>query len=136
MARTYPAVKSTQFHPFPGTRNQFHIILDGVSRMFWMTANLGADSQSAMPWWKDVRFDRYRTRTGGGSLEREGGGYDRRFLMPMYGVDGLNWFQADALRWRPGCACPTTTPRRWWMDRTFHRVRSFRSLALNLVPQP
>ena len=84
------------------------------------------------------------------------GGNDRRLLMLLCSVDALNWFQA-------GCVAQAEMLRQSLMygtpvvdgnDRlvisrtsvngpdqhdadhaTFHRVRDFRSLALNLFPQ-
>ena len=84
------------------------------------------------------------------------GGNDRRFLMLLYSVDALNWFQA-------GCVAQAKTLRQSFMygspvvngddllvisrtsinafdqhdadHATFHRVRNFRSLALNLFPK-
>ncbi len=81
---------------------------------------------------------------------------DRRFLMLFYGVDGLNWFPA-------GCVAQARKLSQSFMyarpvidgddlaiiarssihapnqhdadSATFHRVRDFRRLALDLIPE-
>ncbi len=129
-------ISFTQYHPRPGGQLKFFILWDEVSQLFWSTANLVVDSQ--------------------GMLGVPAGGNDRRFLMLFYGLDGLNWFQA-------GCVAQAGTieqsfmyptpvidgedlaiiarsnidgPNRHDADcATFHRVKDFRRLALNLVPE-
>jgi len=83
------------------------------------------------------------------------GGNERRLLMLMYGLDGLNWFQAGCVA-RAGklsqsfmypshiidgddlliiARSSVNGQNRHDADTvTFHRVRDFRSLALNLRP--
>lgn len=136
----------TQFHPMPGGQLKFCVIRDDESGMFWATANLAVDAQEL------VELD----RVGKDSSYREAlGGNDRRWLMLFYGVDGLNWFQA-------GCVARASDvsqsfmyatqvldgddlaiisrsniggPNRHDADcATFHRVRDFRDLALDLWP--
>ena len=137
-----------QFHPMPGAQLKFCIVRDDVSKMFWATANFCVDGQGAFGWWKaGTEAGVYR---GGSS-----GGNDRRFMMLLYGLDGLNWFQA-------GCVAQAAKVSQSFMygalaidgddlaiisrtsinapnqhdadHATFHRVRDFRRLALNLVP--
>ena len=124
----------SQFYPVPGSQNKFFILKDPASRLFWMVANLPADSRGAI-------FDWDAIRDGGRFLN--GPGNDRRFLMLFYGaratdphhsfmypsadIDGddmvlisrtslnaVNQHDADVV--------------------TFHRIRNFRSLAMNLFP--
>lgn len=80
------------------------------------------------------------------------GGNDRRFLMLLYGLDGLNWFQADCeaqagkisqsfMSARPDndlaiiARSSINTPIQHDADHaTFLRVKNFHSLALKLIP--
>ncbi len=120
-----------QFFPMPGAQNKFHIIRDEPSGLYWMAGNIPVDSLGGAP-----------------------GGDDRRILILMYSVDAHNWFQA-------GCVAMTRKPREAYnyasllpegddlllavrtalggrhsqaksTHITFHRVRGFRSLALDL----
>ena len=80
-----------QFSSMPGGQLKFCVIWDAVSKLFWATANLVADSQGAMPWWgQAAKQTKFR---GDGGL----GGNDRRFLMLFYSLDALNWFQAGCV---------------------------------------
>ncbi len=135
-----------QFHPMTGGQLKFAITWDEPSRLFWATANFVVDGQESHDWWDEAR----RSRRFNGM-----GGNDRRFLMLLYSVDALNWFQA-------GCVAQAEMLRQSFMygtpvvdgddllvisrtsinasdqhdadHATFHRVRDFRSLALNLFP--
>ncbi len=128
-------LRFTQYHPMPGGQLKFCVIHDPVSKLFWATVNLAVDGQAA--------------------LDFGANGNDRRFLMLMYGMDGLNWFQAgciaraDRLSRSFMYACPVVAgddlgiisrsnidgPDAHDADcATFHRVRNFRSLAMNLLP--
>ena len=120
-----------QFYPIPGAQNKFHIIRDEPSGLYWMAGNIPVDSLGPAP-----------------------GGDDRRILILMYSVDAHNWFQA-------GCVAMSKKPREAYnyasllpdgddlllavrtalggrhgqaksTHITFHRVRGFRSLALDL----
>ena len=120
-----------QFFPIPGAQNKFHIIRDEPSGLYWMAGNIPIDSLGGPP-----------------------GGDDRRILILMYSVDAHNWFQA-------GCVAMSKNPREAYnyasllpdgddlllavrtalggrhsqaksTHITFHRVRGFRSLALDL----
>jgi len=136
-----------QFHPMTGGQLKFAIARDERSRLFWATANFVVDGQESQDWWDEAR----RSRRFSGM-----GGNDRRFLMLLYSVDALNWFQA-------GCVAQARTLRQSFMygspvvdgddllvisrtsisgpdqhdadHATFHRVRDFRCLALNLFPE-
>ncbi len=120
-----------QFYPIPGAQNKFHIIRDEPSGLYWMAGNIPVDSLGRVP-----------------------GGDDRRILILMYSVDAHNWFQA-------GCVAMSKKPREAYnyasllpdgddlllavrtalggrqgqaksTHITFHRVRDFRPLALDL----
>jgi len=132
----------TQYHPMPGGQLKFDIVWDEVSRLFWATLNLAADGQDAMGWMGE----------GGGRFL---GGNDRRFLMLYYGIDGLNWFPAGCVARASGLSqsfmypkhvldgedlvvisrTSIEAPNRHDADyATFHRVRNFRDLAMDLHP--
>jgi hypothetical protein len=145
-------LKFAQYHAMPGGQLKFCIIRDEVSKMFWATANLPVDSQGIFDWWQTFKEK-------GGKLVTESapGGNDRRFLMLQYSMDGLNWFPAGCVAQAPKVtqsfmyARPVVDgddlaiiarsningPNHHDADHaTFHRVKNFRSLALDLVPQP
>lgn len=143
-------LKFTQFHPMPGGQLKFCVIWDEVSQMFWATANLVVDSQGVFDWWKEGE------KQGNVRYASGVGGNDRRFLMLLYGVDGLNWFQAGCVAQagkisqsfmyaRPVidgddlaiiARSSINAPNQHDADHaTFHRVRDFRRLALKLAPQ-
>ncbi len=144
-------LKFAQYHPMPGGQLKFCVVRDEVSKLFWATANLVVDDQGQFDWWQAGR-----TRgdyTGEGRI----GGNDRRLLMLLYSLDGLNWFQAGcvaragkisqsfmyarpvidgsdlAIISRTSIAAPNQHDADY---ATFHRVRDFRRLALNLYPNP
>ncbi|MFN3326061.1 MAG: hypothetical protein ACK5AZ_21390 [Bryobacteraceae bacterium] len=123
-----------QFFPIPGAQNTLHIVYDPPSRLYWMAGNIPIDSLGPAP-----------------------GGDDRRILILMYSADAHNWFQA-------GCIAMSKHPREAFnypflvpdgddlllavrakrgesgnqaksSHITFHRVRGFRRLALDL-PRP
>ncbi|MHC4879441.1 MAG: sialidase family protein [Planctomycetota bacterium] len=139
-------MKFRQFHPMSGGQLKFAITHDPQSRMFWATANFVVDGQESQDWWDKARGEKRYLGLGGN---------DRRFLMLMYSVDALNWFQA-------GCVARAESLSESFMygtpvidgddmlvisrtsinahdqhdadHATFHRVKNFRSLALNLWP--
>jgi len=136
----------TQFYPIPGGQHKFFIVYDEPSRLFWMVANLVTDSQDSQDNKRRLSTMRYLG----------GAGNERRILMLFYGIDALNWFQA-------GCVAMAASPLQSFMYPsaaidgddlvlisrtskdapnqhdadlvTFHRVRNFRSLALDLYPK-
>jgi hypothetical protein len=136
-----------QYHPMPGGQLKFDVRWDDVSRMFWAAVNLAADGQGVLGW----ESEEGSTFRGRPFL----GGNDRRFLMLMYGLDGLNWFQAGCVAragklsqsfMYPALAIDGNdlvivsrssvhAPNRHDADyATFHRVGNFRDLAMNLHP--
>jgi hypothetical protein len=144
-------LKFTQYHPMPGGQLKFCVIWDEVSQMFWATANLVVDSQGAFDWFKEgEKLGKVRYASGLG-------GNDRRFLMLLYGVDGLNWLQAGCVA-QAGKVSQSFMYARPVIDgddlaivarssinapdqhdadyATFHRVHDFRRLALKLTPEP
>lgn len=137
-----------QWSPMPGGQLKFCVIRDDVSKMFWATCNLVVDSQGQVDF-KNPGAGRYR-----GDFKTRGN--DRRFLMLMYGLDGLNWFQAGCIAQAADLSKSFMYARpvidgddlaiiaRSSIDApdnhdadyaTFHRVRDFRRLALNLYPE-
>lgn len=137
----------TQYHPMPGGQVKFCVQYDEVSQMFWATLNLAADGQDQFAL-KDPREQR-----GGNDYPGGIGGNDRRFLMLYYGLDGLNWFPAGCIARAGRLAQSFMYPshifdgddllvvsrssingkNRHDADAcTFHRVRHFRRLAMNL----
>jgi hypothetical protein len=144
-------LKFTQFHPMPGGQLKFCVLWDEKSQMFWATANLVVDGQGAFDWWREgEKRGNFRYADGLG-------GNDRRFLMLLYGLDGLNWFQAGCVAQagkisqsfmyaRPVidgddlaiiARSSINAPNQHDADyATFHRVNNFRSLALKLTPVP
>jgi hypothetical protein len=144
-------LKFTQYHPMPGGQLKFCVLWDETSRMFWATANLVVDSQGVNDWWAKAEKQgvvRYASGLGGN---------DRRFLMLLYGLDGLNWFQAGCIAQAPKISqsfmyarpvfdgddlaiiarSSVNAPNQHDADyATFHRVKDFRKLALKLTPEP
>ncbi|HSI63044.1 MAG TPA: sialidase family protein, partial [Candidatus Saccharimonadia bacterium] len=144
-------LKFSHYHAMPGGQLKFCIIRDEPSKMFWATANLPADSTDVFDWWKTVK-----EKTDAHVSTTTAGGNDRRFLMLQYSVDGLNWFPA-------GCVAQAKKVSQSFMYArpvvdgddlaiiarsningpnhhdadcaTFHRVKNFRDLALNLFPE-
>lgn len=139
-----------QFHPMPGGQLKFCVLWDETSQMFWATANLVVDSQGVFDWWAAGE------KRGNFAYASGLGGNDRRFLMLLYGVDGLNWLQAGCVAQagkisqsfmyaRPVidgadlaiiARSSVNAPNQHDADyATFHRVRDFRKLALKLIPE-
>ena len=72
-----------QFHPLPGAQNQFYIVHDPVSGLYWMSANLPTRSQD-----QDIEFNKRLDAN-----ERYAGppGKERRVLALFCSFDALNW---------------------------------------------
>ena len=143
-------LKFAQFSPMPGGHLKFFTRWDEASHMFWATSNLAVDTQGEYDW--------YEQGSKRGDFRTDGrlGGNDRRFLMLHYSLDGLNWIPA-------GCVAQARKVSQSFMYATpvidgedlaviarssvdapnqhdadfatFHRVKNFRKLALNLVPE-
>ena len=135
----------TQFAALPGGQNKFFIMYDDVSKLFWMLSNTPTDSQGYF-------YERDQLLKIG---YHGGPGNERRILMLHYSRDALNWFGA-------GCVAKWDSPIQSFMYpsavidgddiifisrtsrngqnqhdadlATFHRIKNFRSLAMDLVP--
>ena len=133
-----------QFHPMPGGQCKFYIVYDDTSNLFWTPANQPTNTQ-------DLEWDRKLKARG----FHQTPGNERRFLMLFYSLDALNWFQAGCIAMSPNplqsfhYAAPlidgddllilSRTSRNASNQHdsdlvTFHRVKGFRNLALNLHP--
>jgi len=140
----------TQFHSLPGGQVKFFITYDEKTGMYWSACNLPADGQDEFLW---------KTHDEDISWKHEErfffSGNDRRILMLMYSLDGLNWFhagciaKADRLKQSfmyPAIAidgddlCVIARSSKNGENRhdadyaTFHRIKNFRDLAMDLVP--
>ena len=132
----------SQFCPMPGGQCKFHIVYDDVSGLFWTTVNIPVDTFTPVE-------DKLR-EIGFQSVAAN----ERRILILIYSLDAQNWFQA-------GCVAMTRKMlnsfsygsnlvmgddllvlSRTSIDGynqhntnfiTFHRVKNFRDLALDLT---
>ena len=137
-----------QLYPIPGGQCKFHILYDEPSQMFWMASNFPTNSQDLIH--ATERFP--NAYPGGRRSVRE----DRRIMMLLYSLDALNWFPA-------GCIAKAEKLNQSFMYpsmvidgddvavlsrtgrdsgdyhdadvATFHRVRNFRSLAMDIFPK-
>ena len=135
----------TQFYPTPGAQNNFFILHDEVTDLLWMVSNLPTRTQ-------DLEFERELSEHGFKGTP----GNERRLLMLHYSLDALNWFPAGCLAMWPNplqafnyatllidgedllIACRTAREALNQHDNdlvTFHRLRRFRSYALDLKPR-
>ncbi len=137
-----------QFHPLPGAQNQFHIVHDEQSGLYWMSANLPTRSQDQDPDF-NARLE---------ANERYSGvpGKERRILALFCSFDALNWLPAGYIVIWPlvrqasnYCgllidgedllvAARTSRNGAHQHDNdltTFHRIRNFRDRAAPLVEQ-
>ncbi|MHB0939246.1 MAG: sialidase family protein [Armatimonadota bacterium] len=137
-----PALSFTQLFPIPGAHGKFDIVYDAASRLYWMATNLESNSQN------------WTTHPSGCHKGR-----DRRFLTLWYALDALNWFPAgyvaaaEQMEQTFNYPCMlidgddlailsrTTLDAKHYTSHdadlvTFHRVRHFRSLAMNIFPIP
>lgn len=136
-------MKFSQFHPMPGGQCKFMIVYDEKSQLFWMLSNTPTDSHDL--------WDRGRKMAETGFVA--GPGNERRILTLHYSLDALNWFPAGiAAMWNnplqafmyPSAVIDgddlafisrtsRSAPNQHDADIvTFHRVKDFRSLAVNL----
>lgn len=136
-----------QFHPMPGAQCKFYIVYDEMSDLFWTPVNLPTDPQNTTGWADNLLKWGIKGTPGN----------ERRFLMLLYSLDSLNWFQAGCIAMSPSprqsfhyvaplidgddmlILSRTTVDGRNQHDSdalTFHRVPDFRSLAYDLNPGP
>ena len=139
-------LKFSQFYPFPGGQQKFHVVYDTKSDLYWMVGNLVTDPQNHTDWFRHLKRRGYKG----------GAGNERRILTLFYGLDGLNWLQAGvvALAKDPlqsfmyshmfidgdDLLFAVRTSKQGGNNHdaeliTFHRVRDFRSLALDIHPR-
>ncbi len=137
-------LRFAQFHPLPGNC-YFHIIRDEPAGYYWAVTSLPTRTQ-------DLEWGREMAARG---LLKGRAGNERRFLMLMYSLDALNWFPAGCIAMWPSpgqgfqynallvdgddllvsSRTAKNAPNQHDNDLvTIHRVRDFRSLALNLHP--
>jgi hypothetical protein len=130
----------TQFYPLPGGQCKFFIIHDKVSKLFFMLSNLVTDSQDSLNMKKKPVYG--------------GTGNERRMLFLFYSRDALNWFPAGCVAKMPemdqsfmypsavidgnDLALISRTSKNGKNQHdadlcTFHRIRDFRKLAMNLL---
>ncbi|MFW6457015.1 MAG: hypothetical protein ACOC0A_01860 [Planctomycetota bacterium] len=133
-----------QYHPMKGAGLKFCVVWDEVSGLFWATTNPSVNSQELVDW-SGIRVENKGYKGG-----------DRRFLMLYYSLDGLNWVQAGCVAQAPklwqSFGYPTLTidgndlgiiarsningPNPHDADcATFHRVKNFRDLTMDLTPE-
>ncbi len=75
-----------QFHPLPGAQNQFYIVHDDVTGLYWMSTNLPTRSQE-----QDLEFNR---RLQEDPHYAGPPGKERRILALFCSFDALNWLPA------------------------------------------
>lgn len=138
-------LKFTQFYPLPGGQNKFFILYDQTSRYFWMLSVLAADSQDYFHQYEKIVKSGYHGAPGN----------ERRHLFLFYSLDSLNWFPAGPVATWPGMLQAFMYPSaaidgqdivlvsrtaRYSRNQhdadhcTFHRIRNFRSLAIDIRP--
>lgn len=138
----------TQLYPIPGGQCKFYILWDEPSQLFWMASNFATNSLDLIH--ANERFPHAYDR--GRRTLRE----DRRNLMLSYSLDALNWFPAGCIAKAEkmnqsfmypsvvvdgedlGILSRTGRDSGDYHDAdlaTFHRVRNFRSLAMDISPK-
>jgi hypothetical protein len=137
-------LRFTQFAAWPGAQCKFYIIHDRSESMYWMLSNLITNSQDILGWGERMRESGYHG----------GPGNERRWLYLHYGIDCLNWFPAGCVaRWPDNVYRSFMYPSavvdgddfvvlsRTSRDSgdqhdadlcTIHRIRDYRSLAMDL----
>ncbi len=135
----------TQLHPMPGAQNNFHAVYDEVTGYYWTPANLPTRTQDTA-FYEELKAKGFHGTPGN----------ERRILVLLYSLDALNWFQACCVAMLPSplqglqyssplvdgddmlFAVRTSMHGRNQHDNdliTFHRLKDFRSLALDLRPR-
>lgn len=141
------ALKFIRYNPMPGGQLKFCVLRDEVSKLFWLTSNLPTASEDTFGWSAAAEKEGHFKASAG----------DRRTLMLSCGADGLNWFPVGCIAQAPKLSqsfmyarpvidgddlaiiarSSVNAPNQHDADTaTFHRVRDFRRLALDLVPKP
>lgn len=135
-----------QFYPLPGAQNQFYIIHDEISGLYWMNANLPTHTQD----------DAFAEKLNGNPHYSGVPGKERRILALFCSFDALNWLPAGYIIVWPlvrqssnYCgllidgddllvASRTSRNGRNQHDNdltAFHRIRNFRDRARHLFPK-
>ena len=133
-----------QLYPIPGGQMKFYIQYDAPSQLYWMASNLPSNSAFLVTndaWEKAKKTNPWAT--------------DRRSLTLWYSVDSLNWFPAGwvarAQCWTQSFHYPVMlidgddlliisrtglhSGNQHDVDAaTFHRIKNFRNLAVDLTP--
>lgn len=134
-----------QLYPIPGGQMKFYIQYDEISRLYWMASNLPSNPAFLV-----------QDEAWSGAKRTNAPATDRRSLLLWYSVDSLNWFPAGwvarAQGWTQSFHYPVMLidgddlilVSRTGRDSgnqhdvdllTFHRIKDFRSLAVNLWPE-
>ena len=142
------ALTFRQLYPVPGGQCKFHILWDERSRLFWMASNFPTNSLGL---YQDPELKLPPNKPAWQSLRE-----DRRLLMLSYSLDALNWLPACSIAKAPKMTQSFMYPSmvidgddiallsRTGRDSgdyhdadlaTFHRVRNFRSLAMDIAPK-
>lgn len=132
-----------QFYPMPGGQNKFKILYDSVSGLYWTATTVVPDTYQ----------DSQALRDRGVTVNA---GNVRRILMLIYSIDGFNWFQAGCVAMSKNpleafhyssqvidgddllvLSRSSVGGKLPWCNHhtnmiTLHRVKNFRSLALDL----
>jgi hypothetical protein len=138
-------LKFRQYYSLPGGQCKFNIIKDDVGGMFWMASNLATNAQNLIDYKKIID-----------STEFMGGpGNERRLLTLWYSLDALHWIPAGIIAMAKYITQSFMYPSicidgddivllsRSSIDSsvqhdadadTFHRIKNFRDLALDLTP--
>ena len=142
------ALTFRQLYPVPGGQCKFHILRDERSGLFWMASNLPTNSLGL---YQDPAIAPPPGKPAWQSLRE-----DRRLLMLSYSLDALNWIPACCIA-KAGKMTQSFMYPSMVIDgddiallsrtgrdsgdyhdadvATFHRVRDFRSLAMDIRPQ-
>ncbi len=142
------AISFRQLCAVPGGQCKFHILWDDGSRLFWMASNYPTNSLGL---YRDPELILPQDKPDWQSLRE-----DRRLLMLSYSLDGLNWLPACSIakaeKMNQSFMYPSMTIdgddlvllSRTSRDSgdyhdadlaTFHRVRNFRGLAMDIRPK-
>lgn len=136
----------TQLAALPGGQCKFFIVHDPQSNLYWMASNVPANSQGWVEYETAELADGRKTSPGN----------DRRFMMLWYVCDAMNWFPAGCIARAEKLSQSFMNPvlaidggdlavlSRTSLDSgsfhdsdmlTFHRVKDFRSLAMDIWPK-
>lgn len=139
------SLKFLQFYPIPGGQMKFYILYDEPSKLFWMASSPASNSLFLIEEgdWGRAKLQHRRAT-------------ERRSLMLWYSIDSLNWFPCGWIAFADGwsqsfhypvmiidgndiaiisrTAFKSSDPHDVDMA-TFHRIKNFRNLAMELTPK-